>query len=132
MPAIESFRLMSFNASSCPHDGVLDQPEMESRRFPLASIPPLSAGPLGGCLSGFGKSSTKQTLPHGSGSVTLAESAQPKRLPPLNRANPENVPAPVGRTATAAADRLCKRPIDYADSADVWNVRRRRPELKIQ
>jgi retron-type reverse transcriptase len=27
---------------------------------------------------------------------------------------------------------LCKRRIDYADSADVWNVRRRWPELKLQ
>lgn len=27
---------------------------------------------------------------------------------------------------------LCQRRIDYADSADVWNVRRRWPELKLQ
>jgi RNA-directed DNA polymerase len=27
---------------------------------------------------------------------------------------------------------LCQRRIDYADSADIWNVRRRWPELKLQ
>jgi hypothetical protein len=27
---------------------------------------------------------------------------------------------------------LCKRRVDYADSADVWNVRRRWPEIKPQ
>jgi hypothetical protein len=32
----------------------------------------------------------------------------------------------------AAFSWLCKRRIDYADSADVWNVRRRWPEIKPQ
>ena len=27
---------------------------------------------------------------------------------------------------------LCKRRVDYADSADVWNVRRQWPDLKPQ
>jgi RNA-directed DNA polymerase len=39
-------------------------------------------------------------------------------------------------TSSAILDRafawLCKRRIDYADSADVWNVRRQWPDLKAQ
>src|ERR1019366_7437841 len=37
-----------------------------------------------------------------------------------------------GAVLGAAFDWLCKRRVDYADSADVWNVRFRWPEIKPQ